>query len=276
MAWKLQGADPFASVCAVVSLAVLDPLLDAMDAPQEEPELPRTRLFDKPALFNLHPDCLAEISLEPPFYQEIYEKARHSLEEFSRDRRLWQAALLREAEAEYTISTGEKMHSWQRIGIAKFSRNLAAIEGELLPGAYDLTLAARSIVDDNYAYEVWQMANRFSVQQTEDDSLETLNISGEEIWFRTRKIRIRRRLPRMKQMLRPGGLKKRKREDYKGQWAKETEGHSICSYPPEDLIIENFLALGIETAAFMHYWLADFEEAILRCPRGGGGGPRGL
>ena len=37
MAWKLQGADPLGQTCVVVSLAMLDPLLDAMDEPQEEP-----------------------------------------------------------------------------------------------------------------------------------------------------------------------------------------------------------------------------------------------
>jgi hypothetical protein len=67
-----------------------------------------------------------------------------------------------------------------------------------------------------------------------------LNLSGEEVWVRTRKIRIRRRLPRMKQMLKPFGLKPRKREKFKGEWAKETNGNSICSYPPEDLVIENY------------------------------------
>ena len=34
MAWKLQGADPEASVVAVVALNMLDPLLDAMETPQ--------------------------------------------------------------------------------------------------------------------------------------------------------------------------------------------------------------------------------------------------
>src|ERR1700676_3860902 len=37
MAWKLQGADPLAQVFVVVSLNLLDPLLDAMEAPQEPP-----------------------------------------------------------------------------------------------------------------------------------------------------------------------------------------------------------------------------------------------
>jgi hypothetical protein len=74
----------------------------------------------------------------------------------------------------------------------------------------------------------------------EDKPLETLNLSGEEVWLHTRKLRIRRRLPRMKQRLKPAGLKARKREKFKGEWARETNGLSICSYPPEDLVIENY------------------------------------
>src|ERR1700676_2149521 len=37
MAWKLQGADPLAQVFVVVSLNLLDPLLDAMEVPQDPP-----------------------------------------------------------------------------------------------------------------------------------------------------------------------------------------------------------------------------------------------
>lgn len=241
MAWKLQGADPLASICVVLSLNMLDPLLDAMQVPQEEPPVPRVRLFSHAELFNLHPDCLGEVTSEPPYYQELYDKARaQDAATFELDRPRWQLALLREAEEEYSINTGEKIRSWQRRTLAKFARNLAVLDGQLIPGIYDLTLGARAIVDDNYAYEVWQMANRYSVQQTEDPPLDTLNISGEEVWIKTRKLRIRRRLPRMKQMLKPAGLKPRKREKFKGEWAAQINGTSICSYPPEDLVIENY------------------------------------
>jgi hypothetical protein len=240
MAWKLQGADPLASIAVVISLNMLDPLLDAMQMPQETPAAPRTRLFERAELFNLHPDCLAEVTLEPPYYQEIYEGSRYELPAPKVLRLDWQLRLLKAAEKEYEINTGDKVQSWQRLLLAKFSRNLAILGGRLIPGVYDLTLAARSIVDDNYAWEVWQMANRFSVQQTGEDDLETLNVSGEEVWLRTRKLRIRRRLPQMKQRLKPSGLKSRKRERYQGEWASQTDGHSICSYPPEDLVIENY------------------------------------
>src|SRR3954454_7549074 len=100
MGWKLQGAFPFASVCVVVSLASLDPLLDAMEIPQDEPQKPRTRLFGNVELLNLHPDCLAEVGSEPPFYQEIYDKARQDLTQLVSDRRVWQSALLKDAERE--------------------------------------------------------------------------------------------------------------------------------------------------------------------------------
>jgi hypothetical protein len=83
------------------------------------------------------------------------------------------------------------------------------------------------------------MANRYSAQQTEDPPVETLNLSGEEVWIRTRKLHIRRRLPRMKQMLKPAGLKPRKQEKFKGEWATQTNGVSICSYTREDLV-ENY------------------------------------
>jgi hypothetical protein len=241
IAWKLQGADPLASTCVVLALNMLDPVLDAMEIPQDEPPPARLRLFHKAELFNLHPDCLAEVTSEAPYYQERFEENRTAdLGLFALNRPKWQLSLLRDAEKEYTINTGDPMRSWQRLSLAKFTRNLAMLDGHLIPGVYDLALGARSIVDDNYAYEVWQMANRYSVQQTDDPPLETLNISGEEVSLRTRKLHIRRRLPRMKQMLKPAGLKARKREAYKGEWASQTDGTSICSYPPEDLVIENY------------------------------------
>lgn len=240
MAWRLQGANPLARACAVVSFNLLDPLLDAMEVPGEEPPQPRTRLFGNSELVNLHPDCLAEVTSEPPYYQELYERERADDAGVILDRPRWQNRLLRDAEVEYGISTGESMRSWQRLTLAKFTRNLALFDSRLLPGVYDLALGARGVVDDNFAYEVWQMANRYGAQKSEVTGLETLNLSGEAVWLRTKKLRIRRRLPRMKQMLRPAGLKERKREKTPGEWAKQTDGHSICSYPPEDLVIENY------------------------------------
>jgi len=38
----------------------------------------------------------------------------------------------------------------------------------------------------------------------------------------------------------PRGLTKRKKEKFEGEWAHQTDGNAICSYPPEDLLIEDY------------------------------------
>ena len=43
IAWKLQGANPLGNVLVVVSLNLLDPVLDAMEQPQEQPRRRRNR-----------------------------------------------------------------------------------------------------------------------------------------------------------------------------------------------------------------------------------------
>jgi hypothetical protein len=239
MAWKLQGADPEAQVLVVVSLNLLDPLLDAMEMPQEPPEF-RRRKSSEVRLLNPHPDCLAEITIEYPYLQERYEFFRLGGQgDRWLDRPRVQLDLLREAEAKYTGSTGEKIAHWQRRAIARFTRNLAHTSSKLIANVYDLAVAARSVADDNYGWEVWQMANRYLAQH-ETSPLETVKLSGDEIWLNTRKLRIRRRLPREKQRLKPAGLKPRKREKYPGEWARQTTGDAVCSYPPEDLVIEDY------------------------------------
>jgi hypothetical protein len=240
MAWKLQGADPFARMMVIVSLNLLDPLLEAMEQPQPEP---RSRRREEPRLVNPHPDCLGEVTLEYPFLQHLYQGFRldigRPLAESAVDRRHAQIALFREAEKSYELNTGERMHAWQRRLLARYSRNLALIHRDLTASLYDLTIAARSVVDENYAWEVWETASRYPPQQTVTD-IETVNISGEEVWLDTKRLRLRRRLPSTKRRVGNLGLKRRKKEKAPGEWAAELNGLNICSYPPEDIVIEDF------------------------------------
>ena len=174
------------------------------------------------------------------YLQERYEFFRLDLSsDVQLDRPKVQIGLLREAEGKYTTNTGEKLAHWQRRMIARYTRNLAQISGDLIANVYDLAVAARSVVDDNYGWEVWSMANRYLAQH-EVSELDTVRLSASEIWINTKRLRIRRRLPRAKQRLMPTGLKPRKREKFPGEWAQQTTGEAICSYPPEDLVIEEY------------------------------------
>ncbi|MEK7408953.1 MAG: hypothetical protein AAB225_28150 [Acidobacteriota bacterium] len=238
IAWKLQGADPLARVVVVVSLNLLDPVLDAIEEPQQPPR--RRWKRGEVELLNPHPDCLAEVTAEYPYLQYRYERFRTLLTDPELvDRRRVQLAVLHDAEKSYETNTGDKVAHWQRRLLGRYTRNLALAGGDLVAGLFDLTVAARSIVDDNYAWEVWDTANQYPPQKTESD-LPTVNISGEEVWIDTRRVRLRRRLPRPKQRLRPLGLKARKKEKFPGEWARQFQGNAICSYPPEDIVVEDF------------------------------------
>ena len=237
MAWRLQGADPERTIFVALSLNLFDAVLDAMEQPQDPPAARSLQLAE---LMNLHPDCLAEITQEAPYYQELYERQRaERLPAASVDRRPWQVRLLKEAELSYQVQTGEHLAHWQRRMMARFTRNLAAVESQLVAGLFDLAVAARSVVDDNFAWEVWHAANSYTWQQAHCQ-LETVNLSANEIFLHSRKMRLRRRLPRKKQRLMPRGLKARPKEALPGEWAEQVDGTSICSYPPEDLVIEDY------------------------------------
>jgi hypothetical protein len=110
---------------------------------------------------------------------------------------------------------------------------------QLVADLFDQTVAARSIVDDNLAWELWSLGSSHS-QQKEISDIETINIRGDEIFQRMKRIRLRRRLPREKARLRPAGLRERKKEKSPGEWAREFKGQGICSYPPEDIVVENY------------------------------------
>ncbi len=238
IAWKLQGANPEARVLVVLSLNLLDAVLDAMEEPQAQP-MARTRR-EGIQLLNPHPESLGEITVEYPALQWRYENARNAPGDWRAiDRRHAQLAVFRDAEKEYKIRTGEAVAHWQRALLARYTRNLALASQQLAAGIYDLTVAGRAVVDDNFAWEVWEAASRYSPQKTASD-IPTALIRGEEVWLDTRRIRLRRRLPSVKGRLRPYGLKPRKKEKFPGEWASQLNGTAICSYPPEDLVIEDY------------------------------------
>jgi hypothetical protein len=342
IAWKLQSVDPLARILVVISLNLLDPVLDAMEHPQAEP-LARTQRQGIQVL-NLHPDCLAEVLTEFPFLQSVYEVRRYglsseddahevteelpthkaqgfqvisapkeetqaSLESLVRrtarhvnwlkpamdsggtsdqehlssnfspsspverraenevepparehdssdspeslviptlpdrflfmDRQRLNFRLFAESERRYEKTTRERLAHWQRRLYARYLRNLALAAKHLVSGLFDLTVAARSVVDDNFAWELWELAAGSPFQKITTD-LMTVNISGEELWLNMKRILLRRRLPRQKALPRPLGLKGRKKEKHPGEWARQFDGNSICSYPPEDIVLENY------------------------------------
>ncbi len=122
-------------------------------------------------LLNPHPESLVEICLEYPYLQARYEEFRTWLDKPNLvDRRHVQQLLSFERPRKlYEVNTGEHVDHWQRRLVAKFTRNLATVNRDLVAPLFDLTVAARSIVDDNYGWEVWDLAGKYAFQQEQTD-----------------------------------------------------------------------------------------------------------
>jgi hypothetical protein len=123
--------------------------------------------------------------------------------------------------------------------LMKYLRNWALVRGRLQPDFFQLVVGARGAVDDNFAYEVWDVGT-FYPWQDPSGALPALKLRVEDLYDEKRTIHFHRRLKtrRKRPLLVP--VRERKRERRPGEWAEAFDGTAICSYPPEDVVIENF------------------------------------
>ena len=155
------------------------------------------------------------------------------------DRQRIYLKLFQEAARHYKQETGEPVHVWQRRTFFRFSRNYAAVSGRLLPDLFQMLASARGCVDDNFAYAFCRLATSYPWQKAESD-IPTIHLTPEELWGGSRLIRFRPRRPRSGKGLSPLQFLKRRREKRPGEWLEGFDNPSICSYPPEDLLIEDY------------------------------------
>lgn len=204
-----------------------------------EPEEGGATLRKRFNAFELIAGGKREIPEEEILRHAVARSARHAGREGEfPDRQRIILRLFQEAVRHYRQETGEPVHLWQKRAFFRFARNYALASGMLLPDLFQLLAAARGCVDDNFAYAFWRLATHYPWQR-ETAEIPTIAISPEEIWGGSRRIRFRPREKRKKGLSHLGFLK-RKKEKRPGEWLDGFDDPSICSYPPEDLVIEEY------------------------------------
>ena len=135
----------------------------------------------------------------------------------------------------------EEVVPWQRRNLARYSGSLARHSGMLVADLFDLVVAARACVSDNFAWELHRLAISYPWQTGAATDLPTARIRAEELWDGVRRVRLKRRLRKPKTR-RPESILKRRRRDEKfpGEWLSGFDEGAVCSYPPEDVIVEAF------------------------------------
>ncbi len=137
-------------------------------------------------------------------------------------------------------NTGETIQRWQFQVLFQYVRNYARLKGYLLPGIFELLMGARGVADDNYSYEVWDLGT-FYPWSDPSGALQTIRIDGDQLnlgGMQLKRWTFHRRLPRLRQMRAP--VKTRRQESEPGEWTEQFQPGRICSYPPEDIVIEDY------------------------------------
>jgi hypothetical protein len=218
-------------------------LENKLSGPQARP-LGRTKRSGV-QVFHLHADSSREVLSEPGHMQGRFESWRNESGPPSpapncapaSDRYAIFRQLLLSARDRMEREDGERL-STRHLAIAlAFARNQALARGALAPDLYELTIAARGVASDDFAWHVWDLGVTYPHQTDAPDlavyrlTLDELNHGARRLWFR-RRHKTRRHALRL--------LRTRKKEPAPGAWSEPLREPYICSYPPEDLRIEAY------------------------------------
>lgn len=191
----------------------------------------------------------AEFLSEPPFLAAAYERWRTGgavaqapptgPQAPAVDREAEAEALLRQAAQAHEAREGQAVTPRQFRQIGAFARKYAIVDGRVAPDLFHLVTAARGLVDDDYAFEVWERGSRY-LWQDGSGLLPVIDLDERFADVGGRRLTLRRSLRRRRPVLRGDVRKKRLREQLSGRWKSQWSGLTICSHPPEDLVVEDY------------------------------------
>ena len=241
MAYHLQALTrDYGNILCVMGLGHYPAVRRLLDQPLALP-LGRVRR-EEISLANLAEESSREILSEMPFLIAAYVKAGQEEDpaaDLTMDRLALHRELINQANVRYYKGYKEEVSQTQMALLFKFARNYSLIQNYLTPDLYQLLVAARGVMDDNFSYEVWDLGSEYPWQE-QDSNLPTLRLKGEDLYLDSKKIQFYRRFRHFRRRLVSVPLKKRPKEKRPGEWKEAWDGRHICSYPPEDIIIEGF------------------------------------
>ncbi len=234
-------ADPSRRILFVCALPRLAPVLARVG---REPAIP----FGRPArltweLFHLHPESARQVLGEMAWLGAAYERWRRQQEDpapggaWPLPRHLIHLDLVRAARDQMEQEEGERVATPALANLFRWARNISILEGALAPDFYTLVLAARGVGGDDFAWHVWNNASTWPWPEAQDGRA-SLRITLEDLDRSGRLLRFHRRVPRRRSALRL--VRSRRQEPRPGAWREGWSGASICSHPPEDLVIEGY------------------------------------
>lgn len=179
-------------------------------------------------------DVLAEFGWVSTTYEKARSQGKDEDLEFPPDRQKVIFQLCKLAGKNYVETTGHKFPGYHLRNVMKFIRNYALISGQLMPDLYKILSGAKGCVDHNYAYEVWELASSYPYRRN-IDGLQELDLSIDDVWGQSKIIRFH-----LKQKSRKNTEFEKRAKNSSSAKFYPPGPFSLCSYPPEDVVIERF------------------------------------
>jgi len=212
-------------------------ILNILGQPQTEVIGKRHR--EGVGLAHLHRESSMEVITEMPYLAAKYERSRTEGGLDQLDRLYVNNEMIQISLENHRKKNKEELSRSRVKVLHKFARNYALVSGALVPSFYQLIVAARGAADDNFAYELWDTGSEYP-WQTEDPGMPVLRLRGEDLFLDQKQIRFHRRLKTFRRRLVPVPVKKKPKEKIPGEWKRDFDGLHICSYPPEDVLVEGY------------------------------------
>lgn len=191
--------------------------------------------------FSLNLKSIREILSEPGYFQSEYEKNRKKIREeknFYLDRITLFEEIFEKAREKYYKETGTKLSPKDFHIFGQFLRNLLLIKGQYIPDLYTLLLATRGIGGDELAFWFWEIATSYEFQKETTSPFPLINLSPEDLNLPLKKLRFFRKMKSLRGRLR--FLRSFTTSEERKEFKKDFSGKVICSFPPEDIIVEAF------------------------------------
>jgi len=181
-----------------------------------------------------------EVLDQPAYYNSSWLLIRNRpdlIDHFNRI--LLQRTAYRDAVHRYERESTEVFSRRKEKLFFRFTRNWSLIEGRLLPDLYKLVMAGRAFGGDAFARILYEILNY--LPPLHQPHFPERELTLDEMYRASKLIRFRLKIKRKRPVPPPRLIKRFQKEKYPGEWRTSWDsGQGICSYPPEDIQIEDF------------------------------------
>ncbi|MCP4762755.1 MAG: hypothetical protein GY870_13330 [archaeon] len=240
------------NILVVVGLAHWERIEKYLEEDQLNTEVLKYEPYNESILYNVAPKNVSMVLNEVPYLTYQWENIRErnpinfevepqkrSIIRDNFDKITYIPLIFLKAIKEYEKRFEENISIQNMIQINQYLRNLVHYDRRLTPDIYHLLIAGKNIINDDFSWFVYKTAMYYPFAVQKDDDIETLSMKDGRFRFKGKMIKLHRRIPNRKRR-RKVKIKRIKEERAGEDWRKEWEDdkYGICSYPEEDLILE--------------------------------------